>query len=234
MKLMRVLQYRHWHILWVALLPALLSACATHNMDTDRLGKSGVDMVMDLHIQENQLLLTELMEKLYRRNPDELHKTPGATIASRQQILLDNKVRLRLDELGGAEGIHAMNLAFNPGFKGDRVLALMTGLTGMLRRSYGFHTELYLWHTLDENKLHRSARNVEILAWKLKAQLDPEGHPFLITFGDDGIIDNTSFDRLYGKLIANQDMAAKIVADRYSRNISMVIQNTATFIFIPI
>ncbi len=72
------------------------------------------------------------------------------------------------------------------------------------------------------------------MAWKLKAQQKPDGQPFLLTYGSDGIIDNTSFDRLYGKLIANQDMVAKIIADRYNRNVSMAFQNTATFIFIPI
>lgn len=213
----------------------LLTGCSGKHFEPKHLGKSNVDMILDLHLQENRLLLTELMDKLYKRNPDELHKLPGATLESRRRQLFDKHPgRLRFKELGNAEGIHAMNLAFNPGFQGDRVFALMAGLTGMLRRSYGYQQELFLWDSLDENKLYVSARNVEILAWKLKAQLQGDGTPFLITYGSSGVIDNTSFERLYGKLIANQDMAAKIVADRYKRNISSVIQNTATFVFIPI
>jgi len=221
--------------LLVALLACTLGGCGSQHFEAKHLGKSNVDMIVDLHLQENRLLLTELMDKLYKRNPDELHKLRGATLESRRRQLFDKHPgRLRFKELGHAEGIHAMNLAFNPDFQGDRVFALMTGLTGMLRRSYGYQEELFLWDTLDQNKIYLSARNVEILAWKLKAQLQPDGQPFLITYGSGGIIDNTSFERLYGKLIGNQDMVAKIVADRYKRNISAVIQNTATFVFIPI
>lgn len=216
-------------------IPALMAGCGTTPFDPKRLGKSSTDMVMDLHIQESQRLLTELMSKLYKRNPDELHKQPEASLASRKKQLFQlHTGRLRFQELHGAEGIHAMNLAFHPSFTGDRVFALMVGLIGMLRRSYGFRDEMFLWDTLDEQKLYLSARNIEILAWKLKAETQPNGDPFLITFGSDGLIDNTSFDRLYGKLIANQDMAAQIVADRYNRTLSMAIQNTATFVFIPI
>ena len=199
-----------------------LNGCGGHHFDPKKLGKSNVDMVLDLHIKENQLLLAELMDKLYKRNPDELHKQAGATLESRKrQLFRHHTGRLRFQELGNAEGIYAMNLAFNPGFQGDRVFALITGLTGMLRSSYGYREELFLWHSLDEDKLYRSARNVEIMAWKLKAQQKPDGQPFLLTYGSDGIIDNTSFDRLYGKLIANQDMVAKIIADRYNRNVTM-------------
>ena len=217
------------------LLSGMLAGCGHKPFQASSIGKSSVDMVMDLHTRESEMLLADLMEKLYRRNPDELHKHVGASIASRQrQLFHDHLTRLRFDELHGAEGIHAMNLAFHPHFQGDRVFALITGLTGMVRRSYGFQQEQFLWTQLDENKLYLSARNIEILAWKLKTQHQADGQPFLITLGNDGVIDNTSFDRLYGKLIANQDMAAKIVADRYNRNISMIIQNTATFVFIPI
>lgn len=212
-----------------------ISGCGNLHFEPKHLGKSNVDMILDLHLQENRLLLTELMEKLYKRNPDELHKLSGATIESRRRQLFDkNPGRLRFGELGNAEGIHAMNLAFHPDFRGDRVFALIAGLTGMLRRSYGYQEELFLWDTLDQDKLYLSARNIEILAWKLKAQTHADGQPFLITYGTGHIIDNTSFERVYGKLINNQDMVAKIVADRYKRNISAVIQNTATFVFIPI
>jgi hypothetical protein len=49
-----------------------------------------------------------------------------------------------------------------------------------------------------------------------------------------GITDNTSFDRLYGKLIANQDMVAHIMAGRSKRNISSAVQSATTFVFMPI
>jgi hypothetical protein len=224
-------------LLSYALLTAclLLSGCSHQHFEPKNLGKSSVDMILDLHIKENQLLLTELMDKLYKRNPDELHKLPGATLESRRRQLFDHpSQRLRFQELGNAESIYAMDLAFNETFEGDRVFALMAGLTGMLRSSYRNRDEFFFWYSLDAKRLFRSARNVEIMAWKLKAQMQPDGHPYLITYGTDGLIDNTSFDRLYGKLIGNQDMVAKIIKDRYQRNVSMAIQNTATFIFIPI
>lgn len=213
----------------------ILGGCSNHRFEPKNLGKSNVDMILDLHVTENQLLLAELMDKLYKRNPDELLKLSGATLESRRRQLFNHPgQRLRFEELGNAESIYAMNLAFSPTFKGDRVFALMAGLAGMLRSSYHNRSEFFFWHSLDAKRLFRSARNVEIMAWKLKVQMQPDGQPFLITYGTDGLIDNTSFDRLYGKLIGNQDMVAKIIASRYQRNVSMAIQNTATFIFIPI
>ena len=41
-------------------------------------------------------------------------------------------------ELDGLQGIDAMNLTFDPDFRGDRVFALVVGLGGMLRQAYGY------------------------------------------------------------------------------------------------
>ena len=212
----------------------VLVGCYTKSFSIKDIGKSSVDMVIDLHRKENQVLLGELIEKLYKRNPAELRKYPSETIESRKHELLSSSSRpIHFTSLQNARDIHAMDLAFDPTFTGDRVFALMAGLTDMLNASYNYHKEFFLWDNIDENRIYRSARNIDILAWKLKTQKLPNGQPFLVTDNTNGVTDNTSFERLYGKLIANQDMVAKIVGDRTNRNMSSAIQTT-TLVFLPL
>ena len=48
------------------------------------------------------------------------------------------------------------------------------------------------------------------------------------------IPDNLSFERLFGKMIALQDMMAEITANSGNRTINRVVQGAATMIFLPI
>jgi hypothetical protein len=48
-----------------------------------------------------------------------------------------------------------------------------------------------------------------------------------------GTIDNLSFERLFGKLIALQDMMARIAGDAGNRRVTKAV-HTATSVFIPL
>jgi hypothetical protein len=50
----------------------------------------------------------------------------------------------------------------------------------------------------------------------------------------DGEVANLSFEREFGKLIAQQDLLALILEDRSNRSISRVFQNAAAFAFLPL
>jgi hypothetical protein len=136
-------------------------------------------------------------------------------------------------ELGQQQELAAIELALQESFEGDRVFALMTGLTGMLRKSYGYDADFYFYEDLDPQLLYNSARNIEVMAWKLKNAVDAEGRPLIITHRSGMQIDNLSFERIYGKLINTQDVVAKIVADSENRTIKTVIQ-TSLSMFLPI
>ena len=90
-----------------------------------------------------------------------------------------------------------------------------------------------MFHSLDAAALETSARNIEILLWRLKNNRQRNGDPFLVSSEYRGAIDNLSFERLFGKLIALQDMMARVAGDAGNRRVTKVV-HTATSVFIPL
>ena len=83
----------------------------------------------------------------------------------------------------------------------------------MLRSAYGYNDEFFMFDRLNADVLLTSARNIEILLWRLKHNRKPDGSPWLITSEYQGVTDNLSFERLFGKLIILQEMMARITDD---------------------
>jgi hypothetical protein len=162
-----------------------------------------------------------------------LQRGARTTIAARLTQLRDTPGALRFDELGNAEELAALELVFDPAFEGDRVFALIAGLGGMLRLAYGYDREAFMFDRLKPELLETSARNTEILLWRLKHNRRDDGEPYLVTAEYRGVIDNLSFERLFGKLIALQDMMARIASDADDRRVTKVV-HTATSVFIPL
>lgn len=234
--------------LWLTLLLSLtLSGCITENTrnyQLKNLAKSDIDMVSDLHRNQVQQLTRELTTKLYRRNPRELAKVPGMTVEARLAQLFQPArndenhqplPRPTFAELNHADSIQAVRLAFDKNYRGDRVFALMAGMTGMLNASYGHRDEFFLTDELDQQKLYHSARNLEAIAWQLATRKDSGGELFLLTNGTTETgVSNLSFERLFGKLIVSQDLLANIIADGSSRTINRVVQRAASMTLLPI
>ncbi len=218
-------------LLMVLLLSACLTACGEY--EVKNLAKSDVDMVADEFIKESRRLVMQLMVKLYKRNPDQMRKYPGLTIEGRAAQLRVNRHELSFDELGGKQGIDAMNLAFDPAFHGDRVFALTVGLGSMMRQAYSYKPEMFMFDQLNGKALWTSARNVEILAWKLRNARKPDGEYFLISHEYQGVVDNLSFERLFGKLIVMQELMARIAGDADDRAVTAAV-HTVGRAFIPL
>jgi hypothetical protein len=218
----------------IALTALLLAGCAGNGkprpFQLKNLAKSEIDMVADLHIETVNKLARELTIKLYKRNPRELDKVPGMTIDKRLQLLLGSPRLITHPELNNLYAEKAVPLAFDPEFKGDRVFALMVGITGMLHASYSYRNEFYLLNEIDQQKLYNSARNLEAVAWRLNSYRQPNGEPFLLANDPT----NLSFERLLGKLIAHQDMMARIVSDATNRAINTVVHGIASTTLLPI
>ncbi|MFT5722873.1 MAG: hypothetical protein ACI9W6_003212, partial [Motiliproteus sp.] len=66
---------RHLHRLLLLIL-LLLAGCS---FNVKNLAKSDIDMVVDQHILELNTLTTQLLIKLYKRNPKQLAKAPEMT-----------------------------------------------------------------------------------------------------------------------------------------------------------
>lgn len=212
----------------------LLPACGSRPVHFKNLGKADIDLVADAHLQEMNRLLRKLIVKLYKRNPDELRKQPHLTIDHRLAMIFHRPGKLKFKELDFKGDIQALELCFDDHFQGDRVFALAVGLTGMIRQSYNYQDEFFLFDSLDQQKLYNCARNIEILVWRLSNKRDKHNSLFLLTNSREGEEANLSFERLFGKMIALQDMLARITADRTNRTINQVVHSLATSAFMPI
>ncbi|WP_432816156.1 hypothetical protein [Vibrio intestinalis] len=216
-----------------------LSGCGSMPKPVRNLGKTDVDFVMDVHVKQQKFLLMELTRKLYVRNPDELQKAEGVSVEQRMKQIFGEADAIDLpplvfDELEGKTGIEAILLSFDENFTGDRVFAAIVGLSEMLRRSYNHQQEFFIIDSLDEQALYNSARNIEVFVWRLYHRKDANGELFLLTNDvSDGQFD-TSFDRIFSKMVMVQEMMAYIVADKTNRSITKVAHGVAQFVFLPI
>lgn len=210
------------------------SPIKTRDLQVEDIAKSDVDMVTEIQLRYSLEYLRELMDKLYRRNPREW---PKGAAESRSQAL-DRVFGPARDglfpELQGRRGSDCITLAFDPHYTGDRVLAFVEGLRGMILQAHNDKQSFYLTDELDPQKLYNAARNIEIAIWKLSHDRDSEGRLFLISNETGGQVNNLSYERLLGKLIAVQDSMARIVAQSSKRRIKTIIQSVASAVFIPL
>jgi hypothetical protein len=198
------------------------------------LAKSDVDVAAEVYSTECLASARLLMEKLYRRNPREWRKGNYSSMDAALARAFDAQSEFRFAELGNVRGADAILLALKPEYAGDRVFAFGVGLASMVFLSYNGKTEFYLTESLDAQKLYNSARNIEIAAWKLANARDARGQPLLVSNEMAGDVRNLSFEREFGKMIAYQDVAAQIAAQRTNRTIRRVVQTLATAVFLPI
>lgn len=210
----------------------LLTGCST-GFKWEDLGKSDVNQVSEIHMEQVRDVLATLTEKLYKRNPAELAKTPGATIDLKIYQLFSCPAALPGPATNHTSDTDAIMLGLDPKFRGDRVFAVMYGLHTMILKSYNNKCKLFMLDYLNEQNLYNSARNIEILVWRLKTRKYPNGRLLLLTNGLDARNPNLSFERQFGKLISLQDTMAKIVSRRNGRLIKEVIQ-TVGMSFLPI
>ncbi len=210
------------------------SSVKARPFEVEQLVKSDADLIMEIQINYSMEYLKQLMEKLYRRNPKEWRKGGSRSLTDAVSRVFGPRRPAVFPELQGNRSINSMRLAFDEQYRGDRVLALVEGLRGMILDSYNGKRVLYILDELDPQKLYLGARNIEIAVWKLGHDRDSQGQLFLISNETSGPIHNLSFERLFGKLIALQDSSARIVAESTNRRIKNVIQSVAQAVFFPI
>lgn len=218
-------------IVLIVLLSLMLSACGGYKLKN--LAKSDIDLVTDQFIAKTRADVMELMVMLYDRNPDQLHVNPGMTVEGRLAQLRVHQRKLQFEELDYKQDIAAMQLAFDPAFRGDRVFALVVGLGSMLRQAYGYRSEVFLSDQLDAAVLSTSAQNVEMLWWKLKNTRKPNGQHYITTYEKQGVVDDLSFERLFSEIIVLQEMMAGIIGDSDNRTVTNAVHAVST-VFIPL
>lgn len=216
-----------------------VSGCSTLPEPLRNLAKSDIDFVIDVHAQEQLNMIEQLTRKLYTRNPKELSKAPQAvTVEQRIRMITGPRdgsglPSLRFKELRYKEGVEAMNLGLDKHWQGDRVFAVIVGLTGMLKQSYHNKADFYILDSLDQQSLYNSARNVEVLSWKITHRFDSQGRQLLLTDYHGQDYSDHSFDRLFARMAMVQDMMADIVASKTDRGINTVVYGVAKA-FLPV
>lgn len=222
---------------------SVLAACANTGTVPEKsasgfsplqLAKTDIDRVAEAHQREIFSNLRLLAEKLYRRNPRELKKSSRTGIAAGLARIFEGRHAWNFPELQGKRGAQAIQLAFQDDYRGDRVLAFMAGLGGMIQTAFQDKTEFFVLDDLDPQSLYNAARNVEIAVWKLSNDRTPQGEPYLLSNQGAGPVANLSFEREFGKVIGSLDVLSKIVADKTDRTVVKVIQSLATAVFLPI
>ena len=213
--------------------PRAVPAKPGPGFSTAQLVKTDIDRVAEAHQREVFASLRVLAEKLYRRNPRELGKS-NRTLEAALERLFEPWHGWRFAELEGRRGTQAIALTFDQGYRGDRVLALIAGLGGMVQIAFQNKTEFFVLDELDPQSLYNAARNVEIAVWKLSTARSAWGELFLLSNETAGPVANLSFEREFGKLIANLDTLSKIIADKTDRTVVKVVQSIATAVFLPI
>jgi len=198
------------------------------------LAKTDVDMISELTQRVVLKSLRVLTEKLYKRNPQEYRKAGLDSIDAATGRIFDNLGKGAESPLAMMNWQDNFAVAFQEAYTGDRVFAFMAALTGMVMASYEHKTEFYIADRLEPQKLYNSARNVEVAVWKLSSAKLGNGNKVLVTNSMEGEVQNLSFEREFGKVIAQQDMLALILENRSSRTITRAIQNAAAFRFLPI
>ncbi len=233
------------HALLFALL--LLGGCASQNIkhkdgssnssrefSVANLAKSDVDIACELTQHEALKSLRLLTDKLYKRNPQEYRKAGMESVEAATARLFDELPKWPESHLARLNWEESFKLTFLEGYTGDRVYAFMSALTSMVMASYNHKSQFFITDELSAQKLYNSARNVEIAVWKLSNAKLPSGARYLVSNTLDGEIANLSFEREFGKLIADQDLLALLIEDRSNRAITRTLQSVASFVFLPI
>ncbi len=195
------------------------------------IAKTDVDLVIEAHHREAMGYLRLLALKLYRFNKGEWLKSGSPTAEASVARMFNKQHNWQYPELDEKTGADAILLSLDESYRGDRVLAFSVGLGSMILASYGGRYDFFVADSLDAQKLHNSARNIEIAAWKLYSTRDRKGKPIINTGDHKNSIQSLSFERLFGKVVAVQDMISKIIAQKNQRDVKSAIQ---FLMFLPI
>jgi hypothetical protein len=207
----------------------LLSACGRHT-DAVYAAKSDIDLVADAYLQERLTLMEELTSRLATRNQKSWQAYISSRIAAGSAFR--PPPRQFVSRAQFKKNTEALQLYFDENYTGDGVFAPMIGLSTMIRRAYNNQDDFFNFDSLIQQKPYNSARNIEILVWRLSHKRNSHNEPFLLTNEQTDNTMNLSYERLFDKMIAIEDMMAGIVADRTNRAINHVVHTAASAAFL--
>lgn len=218
------MKYKNYCLLLILSTALALAGCS--GKAVKNVAKSDVDLIADLAVQTLDDYLRRLSIELYRTNSDELTKS-NFVLETRITQIVEYPVEVAYKELDFKQRTQAIELALDQSYKGDRVFALMIGISSTLRHSYNNQREFFIFDSIDPQELYNSSYNLQLLKQKL---LDKEQDLIRIEQHYDDI--NNAYV-LLDKISTTQDFMSQIMADRTSRVINKTLTGTAS-VFMPI
>lgn len=237
--------YRYRFFLLSAMCVLLVSCAATPTSDKkaipeqqdrsaiSQIAKTDFDRMADVEFRENVASLRLLMSKLYKRNPNELHKSTSGSVDEMVAWVFEGNHRWQFDEIEKKQGTDAIYLSLDPNYNGDRVLPFIVGIYTMLQSAHGGKTEFFFTDAIEPQAIYNVARNIEIAVWKLSNARDTQGNLLLLTNESNEKEKNLSFEREFGRMIGRTDLYAIALAEKKQRMISRMVQSMATAVFLP-
>ena len=219
-------------IIILLVLATFLTSCQK-NIFTN-ITKTDIDIVSEIHVINAKGYIEELIIKLYKLNPIYLQKNNKFNKISEVIIDIFKETDISKIDRSGKENIDYILKGFEKSFNGDRVYFISKGLYGMINASYNYKDKFYLTDPkLSSKKLMNTAINIETLVWRL-SNTKKNGEILIKTNNIDDDKINLSFERLFGKLINNQENMSRIISSQQGRDVQKVAKRIVSTIFLPI
>ena len=219
-------------IIILLVLATFLTSCQK-NIFTN-ITKTDIDIVSEIHVINAKGYIEELIIKLYKLNPIYIQKNDKFNKVSEVIIDIFKETDISKIDKSGKENIDYILKGFEKSFNGDRVYLISKGLYGMINASYNYKDKFYLTDPkLSSEKLMNTAINIETLVWRL-SNTKKNGEILIKTNNIDDDKINLSFERLFGKLINNQENMSRIISSQQGRDVQKVAKRIVSTIFLPI
>ena len=211
----------------------LLTSC--QNNILKNIAKTDIDIITEIHVVIAKSHIEDLIIKLYKLNPVYIKKNQNFNNVS--QVILDIFKEVNIDEIDktGQENIDLILKGFDKNFTGDRIYYICKGLYGMINASYNYKNKFYLTDPkIDAQKIMNTAINIETLVWRLSNEKN-DGVLLSKTNNIEKNKINSSFERLFGKLINNQENMARIISSQQGRMVQKAAKGIVSkVLFLPI
>ncbi|MDI2590955.1 hypothetical protein NYP20_18815 [Pseudomonas sp. N3-W] len=197
--------------------------------------QTSVDRMATLAMRDNLDSLYLLMNKLYRRNPEELKKSGFIDApTAEKQVRVAIEQQQPLPTLGGRKDLAALSYAMSPGFLGDRVGAFIYAIGSMLVTAHGNRVAFYMTDAINPVFVSNAARNIEKATWMLSQRQNAKGELLLFSneISEEG--SNLSFAVEFGKIVARLDLLTQMLDERYRRIGLNYAQSLLFLNFLPV
>jgi hypothetical protein len=179
--------------------------------------QSSANRIANLALRDNLQSIRRVQLSLYRRNPREWRKSATSADDATQRTWDAVTQGTPLPALGGKSGIDAVRLAFEPGYAGDRIAALVYGWATMLKEANGNTWEQTMVDGVNAENSFRAARNMEISLWLIGSKTGADGQPLLLATEISERGRNLVVDRELSKIVARLDLLAAQADEKYRR-----------------